>query len=123
MTLQKARVILANARLRCGSCMRLVGALKFDAGGWPHLILTSPVCPRCGREQTIDYRSLEDATQARYRERIDRLNSQLRQMDRRQHPRQKGSQQQTPEHYQKPKKSSQRQPASDGEDADHLGEE
>jgi hypothetical protein len=63
---QKALVILDDARLCCGSCLRPVGVLKFDAGGWPHPFVMSPVCPGCGREQIVDYAYLEDATQARY---------------------------------------------------------
>lgn len=64
---QRVLVILENGRLRCGSCVQPVGVLKFDAGGWPHPILMSPVCPQCHREQSVSYAYLEDATQARYR--------------------------------------------------------
>ena len=64
---QKTVVVLDDGRLRCGSCLRTVGVLRFDAGAWPHPIVMSPVCPGCGREQTVDYAYLEDATQARYR--------------------------------------------------------
>jgi hypothetical protein len=59
-------VILDDGRLRCGVCQRRVGVLKFDAGGWPHPFVMSPLCPGCGREQFVDYAYLEDATLARY---------------------------------------------------------
>ena len=59
----------AGYRLRCGKdgCSAIVGRIRWDEAGWPHIRLEHEACPRCHARQLLDPASLDAETAARYR--------------------------------------------------------
>lgn len=63
---ETAYVVHDGPGLRCGSCRRPVGYLRWDAAGWPHTILKRKECQECGRHLVVSPERLEAETVSRY---------------------------------------------------------